>query len=189
MPLSPLERNLERLRSELDHHAGPKIIVLGQAGAGKSTLVNKLTAGVAEPKPVVGSQTDATNWSKDGAPLISRYGVYAYVDAPGYDTAAHPAAAFVHFPFDAVDATVLVLSGKVHQSDALVFSHLSAAGKPHCIARSYSESLTAGEKVRVAEDIRDKLAGSALPPVFFFSNRTGRGARLLHEWILHQVTG
>lgn len=69
-----LELNLERLEKQLRSHSGYKIAILGQPGAGKSSLLKKMTNGKVKPLPVIGTQTDATDWSSDTAcNLLSVY--------------------------------------------------------------------------------------------------------------------
>ena len=86
-----LELNLERLEEQLRSHSGYKIAILGQPGAGKSSLLKKMTNGKVKPLPVIGAQTDATDWSSDTAcNLLSVYERYVFADVPGYDTSSHP---------------------------------------------------------------------------------------------------
>lgn len=187
-PCSILERNLNRLGRELSAYAGPKVAVFGQPGAGKSSLLLKMSKGEITPHPVIGTKTDATTWAIDDAwPLLNFHRRYAFVDVPGYDTQAHPATAFEsNFPFNSVDANIFVVSGKIHAADLMIFAQLVRTGKPICIARSFSDSLDNDEKLKILRNVRSLLAPDAKLPIVFFSNRTGRGVQPVYEWIREQ---
>lgn len=187
-PRTVLSRNFERLSRELSAHAGPKVAVLGQPGAGKSSILVKMCKGEIEPRPLIGTKTDATNWADDEAwPLLSFHRRFAFVDVPGYDTEAHPTIAVADdFPFDSVDVYVFVVAGKIHASDLEIFSRIIRTGKPTCIARSFSDSLDKDEKLQISRDVRSHLTPNTNSPMFFFSNRTGRGVQPVLEWIRWQ---
>jgi hypothetical protein len=55
-----LEKNLSRLRATLREAGSHRIAILGQPGAGKSSLLKKMTGGKVTPAPVIGVETDAT---------------------------------------------------------------------------------------------------------------------------------
>lgn len=188
VPCSILERNLNRLGRELSAYAGPKVAVFGQPGAGKSSLLLKMSKEKITPRPVIGTKTDATTWAKDDAwPLLNFHSRYAFVDVPGYDTQAHPATDFErNFPFNSVDANIFVVAGKIHAADSLIFSKLVRTGKPICIARSFSDSLDKDEQLKILRDVRSHLAPDTKLPILFFSNRTGRGVQPVYEWIREQ---
>ena len=67
-----LQKNLLRLGSLLRKEPGYKVAILGQPGAGKSSLLKKMTKGQVTPLPVIGIQTDATDWSQDHACALLR---------------------------------------------------------------------------------------------------------------------
>lgn len=174
---STLERNLERLKSELHSHSGRKIAIIGQPGAGKSSLLKKMTNGQVVPLPLIGSQTDATSWADSSScHLLSRYENHAFVDVPGYDTSAHPVHVFSNsFPFNDFDAFIFVVHGKLHSSDENIFRSIRYAKKHLCVARSFSDSIEHHEKIPLENDIRLRLSLDESHPIFLFSNRTGEG--------------
>lgn len=132
-----LESNLERLSVQLRSQRGRKIAILGQPGAGKSSLLKGMTSGVIDPLPVIGTQTDATNWSIDPeCSLISKHKDYIFTDVPGYDTDSHPTAVFASlFPWNQFDAFIFVVSGKLHQADEIIYKYVARQGKKVFLVR------------------------------------------------------
>jgi GTPase Era involved in 16S rRNA processing len=184
---SVLEVNLERLEEELSSYSGKRIAIIGQPGAGKSSLLKSMTKGRVVPLPTIGNETDATSWAiDDGCDLISHYKDYVFVDVPGYDTAAHPAEVFISsFPFHEIDVFLFVFCGKLHGADQELFSSSAALGKPILVARSHLDSLEDGDVVKLENDIRKKLqkykfynplkGKDDFFDIVFFSNRTKDG--------------
>lgn len=182
-----LELNLERLEKQVQSHSGYKVAILGQPGAGKSSLLKKMTNGKVKPLPVIGAQTDATDWSTDTAcNLLSIYKNYAFVDVPGYDTSSHPLFAFSRFfPFQHFDAFIFVIHGKLHSSDEDIFRLIVRYGKKICIAKSFADSLESDDIKSVEDDIRRRLSLSNSASILFFSNRTGDGIKSVFNSIRH----
>ena len=182
-----LELNLERLEEQVRSHSGYKIAIIGQPGAGKSSLLKKMTNGKVKPLPVIGAHTDATDWSSDPAcNLLSIYENYAFADVPGYDTSSHPLYAFSSsFPFKHFDAFIFVIHGKLHSSDEDIFRLIDRSGKKISIAKSFSDSLERDDIKSVEHDIRTRLSLSNSASILFFSNRTGDGIESVFNSIRH----
>jgi len=184
---SILELNLERLYNQTFSSAGYKIAIIGQPGAGKSSLLKKMTKGKVKPLPIIGAQTDATDWSNDvNCNLLSIYENYVFVDVPGYDTLAHPICDFLsYFPFKNFDAFIFVIHGKLHSSDESIFQLIKNSGKKIFIASSFADSLDDNEMKLVEHDIKTRLSISNSNPILFFSNRTGHGIEPIFNAICH----
>lgn len=174
---STLERNLARLRSELCSAGRHRIAILGQPGAGKSSLLKKMTVGKVVPLPVIGTQTDATNWADSvDCDMLSRFGHYTFVDVPGYDTATHPVDVVLNqLPFGEIDAFIFVVRGKLRGADEQIFRAIARSGKPVCVARSFADSLNEDERAAVTLDLQQRFGLSSDHHIGFFSNRNGEG--------------
>lgn len=182
---SILEKNLERLKGELSKESGQKIAIFGQPGAGKSSLLKNMTSGKVFPLPVIGNETDATDWSEDqNCSLLSYFGHRIFVDIPGYDTIKHPTQTFIsYFPWDDFDSYIFVFSGKLHAADEEILNRI-ALGRDITrifIARSYSESLDEQDKNLIYQDIISKFSSRISDRMRFFSNRTKAGTIELHR--------
>jgi predicted GTPase len=187
---SILEQNLRKLRDLLSARRGPKIALLGQPGAGKSSLLDRLTDGRCVPRPVIGTTTDATDWSKSlDVTLLHEFGTMVFVDTPGYDTEKHPVKSYLDlFPFDAFDSIILVLSSKVHQADDEMLQVLDrrvSEGKLPAwklfLVRCFADTLSPDEEAAVERDLRSRLPHCGGSSFWLVSNRTGRGIAGLRE--------
>jgi GTP-binding protein EngB required for normal cell division len=180
---STLERNLVRLRSELRTAGQHRIAILGQPGAGKSSLLKKMTAGKVVPLPVIGAQTDATSWADSAdCNMLSRFDHYTFVDVPGYDTATHPADVVLNeFPFGDADVYIFVVRGKLRGADEQIFRAISRSGKPVCVARSFADSLNDDERAAVTHDLHQRFGLTADQHIGFFSNRSGEGIAAIFD--------
>jgi GTPase Era involved in 16S rRNA processing len=184
MNLAVLEGNFARLKKELRLVSGKqKVALLGQPGAGKSTLLDLITDRGAVPRPVIGPRTDATDWSESShAQLLHSYRNFVFVDAPGYDTSAHPVEAFLaHFPFEKFDRLVLAVKGKIHEADDRVLGWLKrkALAERTLVARSFSEGLSAQEEDEIRAELNTRFDG----PFVLFSNRELTGLERIRKFI------
>ncbi len=184
-PRSPhvtLIQNILRLKILLSASNGKKVAILGQPGAGKSTLIHNLTQGKSYPKPNIGVQTDATDWSEwPYCDIMMRYENYDFVDVPGYDTLNHPASVFIDFfPFSEFDVIFLVISGKIRGSDENIAKCLQKSGAHFFIIRNFSESLGNDEIKLITKDISERLLPqlSQTPSPMLLQNRI---QKMLHQ--------
>ena len=184
---STLELNLERLRVQLYSHPRYKVAILGQPGAGKSSLLRKMTKDKVSPLPIIGVETDATNWANDtGCNLLSTFDNYVFADVPGYDTLSHPVHVFLSFfPFNRFDAFVFVVHDKLHVSDEKIFRLMSQCNKHIVVVRSFSDGVATHQRHLIENDIRKVLDLQRSTPVLFASNRTGEGVDNVFNSIRH----
>lgn len=189
-PPTVLELNLARLKTQLAQPGGPRVAVLGQPGAGKSSLLRAVSRKEMRPLPQVGVQTDATNWAEDlDVGLVSHWQGMRFLDVPGYDTAEHPVQAYLsHFPFDGADAFVLVLNGKLHAADQKIYAACRGGlfvrrNKPILVVRSFAESLEPHEREQAVRDVRAHLGLPGEVPVLLASSRNGEGLEAMRHWL------
>ncbi|WP_419882247.1 GTPase [Peribacillus sp. B-H-3] len=189
---SVLEENFSRLERVLDGSEKKAIAIIGQPGAGKSSLLLKLTNGQCTPKPVIGQGTDATDWSRDPqANLFYDYNGSLYIDTPGYDTLAHPLKGYRDYlPFDRFDVILFSVRGKIHGSDEEMFESIlekSRRTSSIVLIRSYSDDLTDEEKASIEQDFHLKFRYTRYNiPLIFVSNRYGEGIDELKKVLEHK---
>jgi GTP-binding protein EngB required for normal cell division len=176
-PDTTLIKNLRALR-ELTQKPDPcRVAFLGQPGAGKSTIITKLSKGRARPAPLIGVHTDATTWAEHTeVDLLCRWGKRVAADVPGYDTSTHPVSAFVtYFPFANFGKICLVVHNKIHGSDIEIYEAIRFNDVTPIVVRSRAESLDQEQRQAVRHDLCQQFVG--LPPssIVFVSSRTGEG--------------
>lgn len=185
-----LNQNFNRLEHYLNVSSQRSIAVIGQPGAGKSSLIRKITNGRCEPEPIIGQQTDATDWSTNPSVNLVHYsGKSIFIDTPGYGTAKHPLSSYLsHFPFNSIDYFLYIIKGKIHQTDEEMFQYLNELANQTSniiLIRSYSDDLTDEEKLQIKRDLFAKLRyKSHNIPLVFLSNRTGDGISEIKEYIM-----
>lgn len=182
-PKTIFELNLSRLKGELEASKKRRIAIIGQPGAGKSSLLNLLTDGGCIPRPSIGPQTDQTNWNiNTEITLTHTHDDYLFVDAPGYNTAEHRTDTFLlKFPFKSFDRIIMVISGKIHEADQKVWKriHMCNPKKDILIVRSFSEGLELLEQNEILDDLRSKFDAN----IALVSNRTKTGLNVVKEHI------
>lgn len=132
------------------------IVLFGQPGAGKSSLINAICGRQAVP---VGVGTDTTK-----EPFLVEYGEATFIDLPGYGTKAFPwqnfAAQFHIFQYDMF---LCVFSDKLHEGDTELFKELRKRGKPCIFVRNktdllYEEGKTLDEsEAEIRRDVARQL--------------------------------
>ena len=187
-----LEKNFFNLHQQLAKNENEKkVVILGQPGAGKSSLLLNITDNKCTPKPTVGVHTDATRWHdsrKDD--FFHRHGKVIYVDSPGYDTKSHPVKSYInHFPFSSFDIIIFVISGKIHNSDQKIIekirkiNNLSRSTKL-IIVRNFKENLNEQDKNDVESDMKKHFQSKAEKLDFIFSsNRTSEGIETIKKLV------
>lgn len=185
------EQRMVDLASHLRRSTGRRVLIAGQPGAGKSTLVDEITDRSCNPRPLIGTNTDATDWSREGnVPLWHVYDDVMIVDSPGLGTDAHPAASFVRYmPWQLFDLTAFVVRGKLHQADDSVLHALARppgeGARQLVVLRSCAEDLRDSHRREVMADI-GRVVGrpAADSSVRFVSARTGEGLGGIRDLIL-----
>jgi GTP-binding protein EngB required for normal cell division len=175
-PKSIFQLNLHRLESELTRSKSvKKIVVMGQPGAGKSSLLRSITDEKISPLPEIGIKTDATNWADNKhINLLHTWERYTFVDVPGYDTQKHPVKILSFFPFKLCDIFIFVINGKIHESDETVFRQLCSLQKKVYIVRSFSDTIENSNRIDIQNDIHKHFTNCNYR-VIFASNKTREG--------------
>jgi predicted GTPase len=176
-PESTLVKNLRRLRELTDKPDPRRVAFLGQPGAGKSTIIRKLSKGRARPAPVIGVHTDATNWAeRTGVDLLCKWGKRVAADVPGYDTSTHPVSTYVtYFPFANFGKICLVVQNKIHGADIEIYEAIRREEIMPIVVRSHAESLDEDERDVARKDLCQRFVGLEPSSVMFVSSRTGEG--------------
>ena len=108
------------------------IVLFGQPGSGKSSLINAICGYQAAP---VGVETDTTR-----EPLLVEHGDATFIDLPGYGTKTFPWKDFLEqFHLLEYDLFLCVFSDKLHQGDTELFRQLTAHGKPCIFVRNKTD--------------------------------------------------
>jgi GTP-binding protein EngB required for normal cell division len=176
-PETTLIKNMRALQALTQKPDPRRVAFLGQPGAGKSTIIRKLSKERARPAPVIGVHTDATNWAeRTDVDLLCHWGKRAAADVPGYDTSTHPVSAFLtYFPFTHFGKICLVVHGKIRASDIEIYRAICLSDVALLVVRSRAESLGQEERRAVHNDLCQLFVGLAPSSVVFVSSRSGEG--------------
>lgn len=160
-----------------------KIALIGQPGAGKSSLINKILG-----KDVfrVSQQTDTTKEAE-----AHEYGNLIITDLPGYGTKMFPVDQWVEqFNVSDYDLYIFVFAGKLHDSDSRLFEMLEQwkqeRNHPYFVVRNKADDIwedgKTDEELRqvVRDDVREK-SGLGDCKVYFTSCRKLEGIEKLKE--------
>ena len=178
----------EKFRNDYQNYKNTKakIALIGQPGAGKSSLINAL---VGEPLFKVGVHTDTTTEAQEVA-----FGQLIITDLPGYGTSAFPYDEWLEkFHPEQYDLYIFVFEGKLHDSDAKLFKSLKEWKQirhhPHFIVRNKSDQIWDENKKLdelkdiIKEDVYSKM-GDKSADVYFTSCREKTGIIELKTAIL-----
>jgi len=182
---SLLEKNFRKLKNKLEEENKTKILIIGQPGAGKSSLLKYVTNDKCVPSPIIGQKTDATHWHD--TEINNFFHLYLnkiFVDSPGYDTNNHPIHSYLkYFPFSSFHKVIFVLHGKIHDSDKKILMKIKSEVKLKSIiiVHSFSEKSSIKIKREIKHDIQ-KVFNTNFPLVFF-SSKTKEGVNEVQLFI------
>lgn len=163
------------------------IVLFGQPGAGKSSLINAICGYEACP---VGVETDTTK-----GPLFVEHGDVTFIDLPGYGTTAFPWQTFLDKfnPFQ-YDLFLCVFSDKLHAVDTKFFKLLETYGKPCIFVRNktdliYEDGQTLEEsEADIRKDVEKQLGRKDIDLVFVCAREDQKiGLDLLNDLILKKM--
>lgn len=179
-----LAQELQQKFNEMEN-VKVKIALLGQPGAGKSSLINSL---LGRKLFEVGVHTDTTTEKQE-----ARFEEIDIVDLPGYGTKAFPFELWKErFAPEQYDLYLFVFEGKLHDTDAQLFESLKEwkqeRNHPYFIVRNKSDQIWDDEKSlselkdAIRTDVYSKM-GDRTADVFFTSCRDKSGLAELKEAI------
>jgi GTP-binding protein EngB required for normal cell division len=189
MVKSILEENFLYLERIIRTSEKRSVAIIGQPGAGKSSLLLKLTNGQCEPKPLVGQHTDATDWSNQVYDrFLHIFNQISFIDSPGYGTKTHPINSYrEYFPFHEFDGFLFVIKGKIQSTDEEMFRCIIEKSKRESnvvLVRAFSDDLTEEDRKHVKQDCNLKFRYTRYNcPLVFVSNRLNQGIKKLQTYL------
>jgi small GTP-binding protein len=178
---------VEKMRGKLDRkdRERVRIALFGQPGAGKSSLINKLTGQMLAKVGVhTDTTTDAATYEWNGVTLV---------DLPGYGTKRFPKDTyFERFDVRSFDLFLCVYDGKLHGDDNALFKELRAAEKVCLFVRNQSDKIWQDGKsyeelcTEIEADLRKQIEEPGRE-VFFTSCRSGDGIGALEKAIYEHL--
>lgn len=160
-----------------------KIALIGQPGAGKSSVINKL---IGKNLFKTGVHTDTTVSSQE-----AEFGALRIIDLPGYDTKKFPFEEWCEkFSVENYDLYLFVFAGKLHDADGKLFKKLKEWNKtrkhPYFIVRNKEDNIWDEEKnleelkEEIVTDVYSKI-GNNNAKVYFTSCRLETGFKELKD--------
>lgn len=138
-------RNAERTLNNLLHtlrHRPYRVALVGEAGSGKSSLINRVVGQYVAEIGVIETTSDADEYPTPYAPIT-------LVDLPGYGTQARPTQRFVHDQnLTQYDAVLLLYSARVKSDDVAIFQELKSLNIPCYVVRNSIDIALEGERAR-----------------------------------------
>ena len=157
------KRILEKIKKEEKTYT--RIAVIGQPGAGKSSLINNL---IGKKVAETGPETDVTKEEKE-----YEYNFMKIVDLPGYATSLFTFEKWLKkYPLKKYDALIYVCSGKLLEEDLKLFKEINNwiiyNTIPLFLVRTHSKSFESiSDKEKVKQDILKNLNVSKKIEVYF----------------------
>ena len=172
---------LEKIKR--DHGTHTKIAVVGQPGAGKSSIINAL---IGHKVARTGQGTDITRKA-----VRYRYEFLEIVDLPGYGTTMFPLSEWKEkFKIHQYDIIFFVFSGKLTKDDCDLFASIAAYNKsghkrPLLLIRNHCSDLESNEeREAIRRDIYAKLSEGLVGELYFVDCRYQNGIDKLRNEIL-----
>lgn len=174
---------LEKIKRDQGTHT--KIAVVGQPGAGKSSIINAL---IGHKVARTGQGTDITRKG-----VRYRYEFLEIVDLPGYGTTMFPLSEWKEkFKIHQYDIIFFVFSGKLTGDDCALFASVadynkSGHKKPLLLIRNHCNDLESNEdREAIRRDIYSKLPEGLVGELYFVDCRYQNGIDKLRNEILNE---
>lgn len=127
---------------------GFTVALVGEAGSGKSSLINRITGEYVAPIGATETTMDATTYAVPNSAL-------RLVDLPGYGTQTWPTARFIDDVHLAkYNAVLLIYSARVKSDDILLFQALKDKNIPVVVVRNSIDIALEGEASRGDKNAR-----------------------------------
>lgn len=184
-PKTILGKNFVRLKEYARYKRAYRIAVIGQPGAGKSTMIDEIFERQCDPRPKIGIETDATNWAEEHIYQFGcKYRDLVLYDTPGYGTTSHPVSEyFKFFPFSEMHLHIYVVNGKLRHEDDLMLKFLDEKNLNYLIVRGCSEDFTEKDCKAVLRDFQERVPTLERKHIVFLSNRTRLGYEDLFSFL------
>ena len=174
---------LEKIKRDQCTHT--KIAVVGQPGAGKSSIINAL---IGHKVARTGQGTDITRKG-----VRYRYEFLEIVDLPGYGTTMFPLSEWKEkFKIHQYDIIFFVFSGKLTKDDCDLFASIAAYNKsgqkrPLLLIRNHCSDLASHEdREAIRRDIYAKLPEGLFGELYFVDCRYQNGIDKVRNEILNE---
>ena len=160
------------------------VAIIGRPNVGKSTLFNRLTG---EQSSITHDEPGTTTDSVDTV-VETEIGILRFIDTAGLrrksridDGTEYYSMVRTLRSIDEADVSLLVIDGTLgvtHQDQRLA-ERIDAAGSPVVVLLNKWDLLTSDEKLRVNEQVEDRLAYLSYAPVLRISAMSGLGVTRL----------
>lgn len=117
-----------------------RIALLGEAGSGKSSLINRIVGDYVAEIGVIETTRDAQAYPTPHAPLT-------VVDLPGYGTQSRPTEHFIEdFDLRQYDGVLLIYSARIKTDDLQIYQNLKTYNIPCYVVRNSIDIALEGER-------------------------------------------